>query len=62
VIKIDENCKITIKPQLIGRMSTKLEWGEGSSSTSEELKENDTISMTSQMSRMSFELVMHSVG
>ena len=36
-------------------MSTKSDWGEGSSSTKEELKEDDTISMTSQMSIMSFE-------
>jgi len=30
VIKIDENGKITIKPQILRSMSTRSEWGEGS--------------------------------
>jgi len=38
-IKINENDEITIKPQLLRSMSTRSEWGEGSSSTKEELKE-----------------------
>ena len=29
VIKIDENGKITIKPQLLRSMSARSEWGEG---------------------------------
>ena len=61
VIKIYENGKITIKPQLLRRMSTRSESGEGSSSTKEELKEDDTISMTSEISRMSFESARSSV-
>ena len=36
-------------------MSTRSDWGEGSSSTKEELKEDDTISLTSEMSRINFE-------
>ena len=32
-IKSDENGKITMKSQLLRSMSTKSEWGEGSSST-----------------------------
>ena len=36
-------------------MSARSEWGEESSSTKEQLKEDDTISMTNEMSRMSFE-------
>ena len=52
VIKIDENGKITIKLQLLRNMSTISEWGEGSSSTKEELTEDDTISMTSEISRV----------
>ena len=55
VIKIDEEGKITIKPPLLRSMSTKLDCEEGSSSAKEEHKEDDTISMTSEMSRMSFE-------
>ena len=47
VVIIDENGKITIKPQLLRSMSTRSEWGEGSSSAREELKEYGTISMTS---------------
>ena len=55
MIKIDENGKITIKSQLLRSMSARSQWGEGSSSAKEELKEDDTISMTSEMRRMSFE-------
>ena len=55
VIKIDEEGKITIKPQLLRSMSTRSEWGEGSSSAKEEIKDDDTMSMASEMSRMSFE-------
>ena len=44
IIKIDEEGKITIKPQLLRSMSTMLDWGEGSLSVKEELKEDDTIS------------------
>jgi len=36
-------------------MSTRSDWGEGSSSAEEELKEDDTVSMTSEITRMSFE-------
>jgi len=36
-------------------MSARSEWGEGSSSVKEELKEDDAISVDSEMSRMSFE-------
>ena len=32
IIKIDEERKITIKPQLLRSMSTRSDWGEGSSS------------------------------
>ena len=42
-------------------MSTRLDWREGSSSVKEELKEDDTISITSEMSRMSFEVVRPSL-
>ena len=55
IIKIDEEGKITIKYQLLRNMSTRSNWEEWSSSAKEELKENDTISVTSEMSRMSFE-------
>jgi len=55
IIKIDEEGKITIKPQLLRSMSTRLDWEEGSSSAKEEIKEDDTMSMASEMSRMSFE-------
>ena len=55
IIKIDEEGKITIKPQLLRSMSTRLYWEEGSSFAKEELKEDDIISLTSEMSRMSFE-------
>ena len=42
-------------------MSTRSEWGEGSSSPKEENKEDDAMSMTSEMSRMSFEPARRSV-
>ena len=42
-------------------MSARSEWGEGSSSAKEELKENDTISMTNEINRMSFKPARHSV-
>ena len=42
-------------------MSTRSNWGEGSSSSKEELKEDDTMSMTSEMSRMSFEAARPSI-
>ena len=61
IIKIDEEGKITIKLQLLRSMSTRSDWEEGSSSTEEELKEDDTISMTNEMSRMSFETARLSV-
>jgi len=60
VIKIDENGKITIKPKLLS-MSARSEWREGSLSAKEELKEDDTMSMASEMSKMSFEPTRHSV-
>ena len=49
MIKIDENRKITIKPQLLRRMSAKSEWEEGSSSAKEDVKNDDTMSMASEM-------------
>ena len=61
MIKIDEDDKITIKPQLLRSMSTRSEWREGSSSTKEELKEDDIFTMTNEMSRISFESVRPSV-
>ena len=61
IIKIDEEGKITIKPQLLRSMSTRSDWGEGPSSVKEELKEDDTNSMSSEMSRMSFEAARPSV-
>ena len=36
-------------------MSTRADWGEGSSSVKEDLKKDDTISLASEISRMSFE-------
>ena len=42
-------------------MSTKSEWGEGSSLAKGDIKEDDTMSMASEMSIMSFEPVRHSV-
>ena len=59
VIKIDENGKLTIKPQLLRSMSARSKWGEGSSSAKEGIKEDDTMSVASKMSRMSFEPVRH---
>ena len=50
VIKIDENGKIIIKPQSLISMSARSEWGEGFSSAKEEVKEDDTISMTNEIS------------
>jgi len=61
VIKINENGKLNIKPQLLRSMSARSEWGEGSSSTKEEFKEDDIISITNEMSRMSFEPTRHNV-
>ena len=61
IAKIDENGKITIKPQLLRSMSTILEWREGSLSTKEVLKEDYTINMTNKMSRMSFKFARNSV-
>ena len=55
IIKIDMEGKITIKPQLLRSMSKRSALEEGFSSAKEESKEDDTISMTSKMSRMSFE-------
>ena len=54
IIKINEEAKITIKSQLLRSISTRSDWEEGSSSAKEELKEDDAISMTSEMSRMNF--------
>ena len=54
IIKIDENGKITIKPQLLRSMSVRSEQGECSSSAKEEIKEGNTMSMASEMSRMNF--------
>ena len=62
MIKIDENDKTIIKPQLLRSMSARLEWKEGSLSAKEELKQDDTISMTSEMSKMNFKPARHSVG
>ena len=42
-------------------MSTRSKWGEGSSSAKEEHKEDDAMSMTSEMSRMSFEPARRSI-
>ena len=42
-------------------MSARLEWGEGSSSAKEDIKEDNTMSMASEMSRMSFEPARHSI-
>ena len=61
MIKIDEEGKITIKPQLLRSMSARSEWGEGSSSAKEENKDDDAMSMASEMSTMSFEPARHSV-
>ena len=56
MITIDENGKITIKPQLLRSMSVRSKWGERSLPAKEELREDDTISMTSEITIMSFEL------
>ena len=50
VIKINKNGKITIKPQLLRTMSARSKQGEGSSSAKEKPKEDDIMSMTSEMS------------
>ena len=42
-------------------MSARLEWGEGSSSAKEDIKQDDTMSMANEMCRMSFEPARHSV-
>jgi len=42
-------------------MSARSEWGESSSSAKEEIKEDDTMSIASEMDRMSFKSVRHSV-
>jgi len=42
-------------------MSTRSEWEEGSSTTKEELKEDDTMSVASEICRMSFEPERYSV-
>ena len=42
-------------------MSTRSDWKERSSSAKEELKEDDTISITSEMSRMNFEPARYSI-
>ena len=41
-------------------MSTRIKWEEGSSIAKEVPKEDDTIDMSSEMSKMSFELTMFS--
>jgi len=42
MIKIYENGKITIKPQLVRNMSARTEWGEGSSLAKEDITVDDT--------------------
>ena len=42
-------------------MSERSEWGEGSSSAKDEVKEDDTMSIASEMGRMSFESARHSI-
>jgi len=42
-------------------MSARSEWGEGSSSVKEELKEDDTMSMANEMSKMSFKSERYSI-
>ena len=61
VIKVDENGKITIKPQLLRIMSARSKRGESSSSAKEDIKEDDTMSMASEMSRTSFESARYSI-
>ena len=60
-IKTYENGKVTIKPQLLRTTSAESEWGEGSSTIKEELKEDDKISVTIEMSRTSFKPARHNV-
>jgi len=43
-------------------ISATSEWGEGSSMAKEAFEENDTMSMTTEMSRMSFEPTRHRVN
>ena len=50
--KTDENRKITIKPKLLRSMIVRLDEGEASSSAKVVLKEDDTINMTCQISRI----------
>ena len=57
IIKIDKNGKLTIKPQLLRRMSVRSKWREGSSIA----KEDDTMSMTDKMSGMSFEHTRYNI-
>ena len=54
VMIIEENGKFTIKLQLLRSMSVRLEQGERSVTFKEEVKEDDTIRITSDMGRMSF--------
>ena len=61
VIKIDENSELIIKLQLLRSMSARSKWKKGTSSAKEELKEDDTISINSEISRMSFEPTRYSV-
>ena len=42
-------------------MSSRSDWREGFSLAKEEIKEDDTISMTSEMSRISFEPARYSI-
>ena len=55
------NRKITIKPQLLRSMSARSEWREGSSSAKDDNEEDYTMSMASEMSRISFEPTRYSV-
>ena len=43
-------------------MNARSKWGKGYSSAKEELKEDDTISMTIEMSRMSFKPARNSIN
>jgi len=42
-------------------MSARSKWGKDSSSSKEDIKEDDTMSMASEMSRMSFEPARHNI-
>jgi len=42
-------------------MSTRLEWGQGSSISKEEVKEDDIMNMANKMNRMSFEPARHNI-